>query len=302
MFYVYDTARPRTRIFTQKFFDGLCNVIGPKNVEYKPIGTYREKGIPNDATGVASLGILRGTGLMFKEAASKGIPYYYLDHSYFDPGYNGKQWLRVCKNLHTMNFVKDADSYRWKMFFKGENKVQPWKTFEQRGEHILVCPPTHAISWYNDIPAPGWLDETLQKLKTMLHPDEHWRIKVRLKPNEPIVNKLGDLIRLEKHENQEPVPKLKNDLGQAQCVIAYNSMVALQATLDGIPVITTDQNCCWPVSFPMEVFDNNNIKPREFDQEPDRVKLVYWLSYNQFTATELENGYCYRQLEKNYAS
>ena len=83
-------------------------------------------------------------------------------------------------------------------------------------------------------------------------------------------------------------------------MISYNSTSALQATLDGIPVITTDQNCCWPISFPLSVFENNNIKPKEFDNEPNRAKLVHWLAYNQFTSRELQEGIAWDIMEKNY--
>jgi hypothetical protein len=300
MFYVYDTARPRTRPFTQKFFDGVLKKLGTTNVVYKPILSFTEKGkLPYDATGCASLGILRGTGMMFKAAKEQGINYYYIDHAYFDPGYGGHQWLRVCKNLHTMNFMKEVPSDRWKQHHKKNHPVQPWKTFDKRGEYILIMPPTHAISWYNEIPAPGWEDEVVNKLKLMLDPDEHWRIKVRRKPDNPIVNKIGELVRLEKDPTASKT-KLKDDLGQAQCVISYNSTSALQATLDGIPVITTDQNCCWPISFPLSVFENNNIKPKEFDNEPNRAKLVHWLAYNQFTSRELQEGIAWDIMEKNY--
>jgi len=128
----------------------------------------------------------------------------------------------------------------------------------------------------------------VDKLKQKLPDSMHNLIKVRKKPNEPIVDKLGNLLRLEKQVSEENVP-LQQDLDDANIVIAYNSMVALQATMQGIPVITNQHNCCYPISYTFEDLftDVNNPK---FDQDPNRKKLVHWLSSCQFNNAEIQRG------------
>ena len=59
--------------------------------------------------------------------------------------------------------------------------------------------------------------------------------KNKIKPNEPIV--IGDILKLEPNKNNI---SLEEDLRSCHCVIAYNSNVALQVTLMGIPVIVGD--------------------------------------------------------------
>ena len=77
------------------------------------IKEFLQHGIPNDVNAIGTFGILRGTGHLLKEAAINNIDRYFIDHAYFDPGYEGKCWLRISKNKHTMNYVKDISSFRW---------------------------------------------------------------------------------------------------------------------------------------------------------------------------------------------
>ena len=149
--------------------------------------------LPDDIDAVATLGILRGTGVALQEAAARNIPRYYIDHAYFNPGYNGDGWLRISKNRHTVNYTKQVPDDRWVENFAGNNPIQPWRTRSERGNNILVLPPTDAVGWYfND---REWCDKIVLKLKKYV-PES--LIKIRLKPNEPVVNVWGDLKRLQK--------------------------------------------------------------------------------------------------------
>jgi hypothetical protein len=171
--------------------------------------------------------------------------------------------------------------------------MHAWKTKSERGDRILVLPPTHAVQWYFD--AARWEEQTLTYLKQILPIELHKLIKVRRKPKEPIVDKLGNLLRLDAFVEDDSVT-LEEDLAQSNVVIAYNSMVALKATLLGIPVITNQHNCCHPISFSV----NNLIEPdRVFDVEPNRVKLVRWLSQCQFNNSEIKQGIAWKMLQEN---
>ena len=252
------------------------------------IEDFLNNGHPADTDAIACLGILRGTGLALQSAASKGIDRYYIDHAYFNPGYDGIGWLRISKNKHTMNYLPEAEVYpdRWNANFSTNNDVYDWRPRRARGDKILVLPPTHAVQWYFN--SYNWEDMIVDKLKQNLPASMHNLIRVRKKPNEPIVDKLGNLLRLEKQVSEDNVP-LQQDLDDANIVIAYNSMVALQATMQGIPVITNQHNCCYPISYTFEDLftDVNNPK---FDQDPNRKKLVHWLSSCQFNNAEIQRG------------
>lgn len=303
--YVFDTQRKITTDVTIAFARGAVHhnnlTRGPWEVRHIPIQNYLDNGMPQDIVpgrdAVATLGILRGTGLMLKEAKRLGIDYYYMDHAYFNPGYRGKGWMRISKNGHSCPIIRDCDKDRFKGFHNNHgHTIEPWRTNEQRGDKILVLPPTNAVAWFFN--EPGWEEKIIQELKNILPVNEHHRIVVRRKPKEPVVDNKGNLIELRTTgSNENPAPPIEQELEEAQCVIAYNSMVALQATMKGIPVITGENSPCVRISYGLESL----AQPEVFDTEPvNRHKLVYWLAYNQWKLRDIENGTAWRMLQENY--
>ena len=297
----YTTEKTGTTKIVQKFAEGVANLGSDKWIAHVVnIGDFKNSGHPPDTDAIATLGILRGTGLALQSAAAAGIDRYYIDHAYFNPGYASKKndrpgWMRITKNKHTMNTLPKGEVFadRWKANFKHTNPMHAWKTKSERGDRILVLPPTHAVQWYFD--ASRWEEQTLTYLKQILPKELHKLIKVRKKPKEPIVDKLGNLLRLDASVEDDSVA-LEEDLAQSNVVIAYNSMVALKATLLGIPVITNQHNCCHPISFSV----SNLIEPdRVFDVQPNRAKLVRWLSQCQFNNSEIKQGTAWNMLQEN---
>jgi hypothetical protein len=262
-----------------------------------PIQQYIDHGLPHNIVpgkdAVATLGILRGTGLMLKQAKQQGIDYYYMDHAYYNPGYSGKGWMRITKNGHACTTLKpcDANAYNGFAASQDKNMMQPWAG--AKGDKIIVCPPTHAVQWFLD--AHNWENSIIEQLKNILPEEQHDRIVVRPKPKEPIVDERGNLLELRVNPQ---TGSLAEDLEQACCVIAYNSMVALEATLKGIPVITSEHSCCTHVSFQLEDIAN----PQMFDREPaNRQAVLNWLAYNQWKISSIEDGTAWSRLQDNYS-
>lgn len=303
--FVYDTNRHKTSNITLSFARGAIRHNNETNggwqVKHIPITSYLKNGLPGDLNygdAVATLGILRGTGKMLKDVKTiSGVDYYYIDHAYFCPGYGGKGWMRITKNAHTCINLGDVDKDRWNGFHKHHGyQCLPWKQNKDRGRNILVLPPTGAVAWFFNQGPDEWLDSVVNKLKTLLPESEHYRIQVRRKPKEPVVDGDGNLLELKTYPQQDQ--PLEHALMDAQCVIAYNSMVALEATMKGIPVITSENSCCTKVSFNLDVY-NNQLHPEEFNIEPiNRVPLLYWLAYNQWKRRDIEDGTAWRMLQE----
>jgi hypothetical protein len=303
---VYDTNRKITTNFTLAFARGAIKynneINGPWEVKHRSIGHYIDHGIPEDmqagVDAIATLGILRGTGLLLRYAKQQGIDFYYMDHAYFKPGYSGKGWMRIVKNGHACTTLRDVGADRWKGFHKnaGYNK-ELWRTNGERGSAIIICPPTHAVSWFMGL-EQDWGEMVVSKLKAYLPENEHSRIVIRRKPKEPVVDGNGNLIELREYPQDGTLEQVLDD---AHCVIAYNSMVALEATLKGIPVNTSEQSCCTKVSFSLEDFKDNPM-PEKFNKEPlNRQALLNWLACNQFKKSEIESGKAWGMLQENYS-
>lgn len=286
----YDTDRKLTSQIVRRFAQSINESNSGWVAECRELKDFKTNGLPKNVDMVCSLGILRGTGLIMKTAASRNVNRLYLDHSYFNSGYNGKGWLRMTINGHTMTRIRPADSVRWKNHFKSDNNVLQWKTAAQRGDCILVLPPTNAISWYFD--ASNWLNKTLAQIKTVVPEDQHHLIKVRQKPLDPIVDKLGNLIGREKHPED---CSLQQDLDHARVVVSYNSMATIEALRQGIPVICPEHNACTPVSKQIkDIMDDAKL-----DREPPRRELFFWLSYCQFNEKERCNGTAWHHIRKH---
>jgi hypothetical protein len=299
----YTTEKTGTTKIVQKFAAGVASLGSDKwTARVVNIGDFKSSGHPPDTDAIATLGILRGTGLALQSAAAAGIDRYYIDHAYFNPGYASKKnikkgWMRITKNKHTMNTLPkgEVSSENWKANFKHNNPIHAWKTRSERGDRILVLPPSNAIQWYFNVPA--WEEQVVSHLRRILPIELHKLIKVRRKPKEPIVDKLGNLLRLDTSVEDDSVT-LEEDLLESNVVVAYNSMVALKATLMGIPVITNQHNCCYPISFKVKDIqpDMSNLN---FDVEPNRTKLVRWLSQCQFSNDQIHSGIAWTMLQEN---
>ena len=284
---------------TLAFARGVMQSDPTWNVKVVPLKKFLQNGFSKDlkkGDAIATWGILRGTGILIKEAEKRQIDYYFMDHSYFKTENKEDEWYRIVKNNHSCTSLEIVSNQRWIKYFANSNKCMPWKNQESCGSNILICPPTHAVSWYQNLNY-NWCDYIVKQLKKMLPKSRHKNIKIRLKPNEPIVNDQGDILKLEQNEN---TVSLEEDLKACHCVITYNSNVALQATMLGIPVIVGDISPCKPISF-----DLNDFKREEkylinhFNKEPkNRMNLLYWLANNQWKISEISNGTAWKMLKK----
>jgi len=281
----FTTNRPKTTSIVREFARGVNKQDGEYHAEVIDIDYYKLKGIPQHADAVMSLGILRGTGLMFQGAAKLGLDRYFLDHAYFDAGYNGKGWMRLVKNRHTMNWLRGSEGKRWAEHFRDSQPVTEWRTGEQRGRHIIVCPPTDAVGWY--LNCRDWESRVVEYLKTVLPPEDHHLIVVRRKPGGPVTDNKGNLIG---KESGPTPPPFDQELETANFLVVHNSMVALEATRKGYPVVTDVHNSCYSISNTWDDILALHNKEDRFDVEPNRRKLFYWLADNQFTLKELKSG------------
>ena len=217
-------------------------------------------------------GILRGSGDMIKRG---GHDYYFCDHAYFKAGHkNNPNWYRVTKNANTNTIITEQNPNRYEQYFKQD--IAPWKT---TGAQVVVCPPTGAIEWMFD--AQDWLTTTVKTLKQQTDRE----IIVRDKPLNPQITTEGGFTQLKgfvKNKDQRP---LEEDLKDAYCVITYNSMVALKAVCEGIPVICSDNCAAYPMSSDLE--DINHLKT------PEREPWLWHLAHQQFTLSEMASGFAY---------
>lgn len=250
------------------------SILEPFNGTLLPMQDFHNNGLP-EADAVVISGILRGPGLVFKKCVAESKNFWFVDHAYFNKGYEHPTWMRVTPNRHAFGpKLLGTSSEKFDLHFS-RYKFQKWRGGQ--GQHILVMPPTHAIGWLFD--AHDWEAKTIAKLKTLTDRP----IKVRGKPNNPIVDEYGNLVRMDSSQNGGP--SLAKELKDAYAAVIYNSNAAIECLQAGVPVICEDACAANPIAFKYEDIDTNAM-----NVEPQRQQLFYDLANSQFTKAEMMQG------------
>ncbi len=286
MIYGYDTSRRTTTKVVRLFCEGAGGQV--RRLEQLDMDIQNS----NVDDYFTSFGILRGTAQVYRKASN----YLHIDHAYFLAGHKhtDESWYRVSKNgINMKDITKHYPEDRFNTYFKHHVNIKPW-SLNTKG-HILVLPPTQPTAWYTG--DEDWLVNTLEWLKSVTDR----KVIVRYKPPVTHVDEYGFPVGSLKFEKEfrelEPLIRqttFEEDLEDAYCVVAYNSGAVVKATLEGVPVFSTENSPATPVAFNWKDIENHE----ELKREPNRQQYFNALSYHQFTLGEMRNGEAWRLIKK----
>ena len=248
-----DTPKDNMGSFINNFAKG-CN---------GQITSWQEaKSKPNDF-------VLWGAGMIraVKHAEQQGNNYYYIDNGYFG-NYPNKRFFRIIKNA-THDTRPIIDRPRDRLDTTGI-KAKPFT----KGSRIIVAPPSPKSFTLWDIDQPTWIEQTVNELKK--HTDRP--ISIREKRS-----------RKDRLHNDTIQEDLAND---CHCLVTYNSVAAVEALIEGKPVITLGPNAATHLAT-HQLSDVENIK---IPTEEEREAWLRHLAYSQFTHQEMINGTAWRIL------
>lgn len=196
-------------------------------------------------------------GLM--ETRKCGLDWYYGDHAYF----RRHHFYRVTKNAmqHTgTGFLSMTEKIRAEKLLR-PSEVKPWR---KSGKNIIICAQTDGF--HKRMGVADWESEIRQKLA--------------LVTDRPIISRTKKTAR-----------PLAEDLMDAWCVITHSSNAAVEAVLDGVPVIST-ADCASSV---MGLHDAFNV---EYPIYPSgRWEWAAKLAANQWTLEEIRKGLCWDRIK-----
>lgn len=230
-------------------------------------------------------GIIRGEGNIFKWCRENNKRFLYLDHAYINRGYDfdvkypEKEWMRITDSAFCWDRWEDRPSDRWNKFFEETHgPLKPWLG-NKEAQNVLILPPSLATQYlFPD--STEWLNKTIRLIKR----NTDRPFVVREKPLQPLLNTNNDVIDIVKHDNKP----LDEDLDNAYCLITYNSAVAVQSIIRGIPTISYRTGCANHMSFNITEIDN--------PPEPPRQAWLNQLVYHQFTTAEMIDGSVWQML------
>ena len=207
----------------------------------------------------AMYGILRGTENIIKQCESVKRPYHYIDHGYIGHGhFDG--YYRVSRNGRQAQIDL---SLPWTSSRLDSLKVElkPWR---KDGKDILAIPMTKPVADFYGIDLTAWLSFVVGD--------------IRKYTDRPIVVK-------KKGEGD-----IQESLKNVWCVVTHSSNVAVDAILEGVPVIVLGESVAAPISWA--------YRDMEKPFWPARENWLRGVACNQWTLNELRRGAYMRFLEE----
>ena len=212
---------------------------------------------------IAVFGMLRGTGQLVEECSRDGQDFYFFDHAYlFGNKHNvsrevGEKVYRLTKNYFHIRDIKKLNKPDYERIEKYRPFVhmKPWK---YEGDYILFIPPSdhvRAYYYFNH----HWEEKALKEIK------KHTRKEIKIRTKDSKVS-------------------LEKDLENAYCTVSYQSTVAIESIMSGVPSFCANESMGLPVS----LTDLSQIKDPLYCG--DRQEWIDSLLANQFTMSEIENG------------
>lgn len=246
-----------------------------------PIGIKHQ---PCDGLTV-TYGILRGTEILLRNCITQKKDFLYIDHAYFLRGHDRgiKSYYRTILNdLHCNYIDESSDDKRLKQF---NVKIKEWR---KNGSYVLVCPPTDAV--INFYGVSDWLDNVMRDIRK--YTDRPIKIKFKktsLKLNEKYKIKEYNKFYREKFKEYVCDLPIEEDFKDTWCLITFSSNIALEAILNGIPVICGKECCAYPVA-------QHDLSKIEEPIYPDIYKWLCTLANKQFSREEMMSGYAWEFL------
>lgn len=226
--------------------------------------------IPRDNIGVFH-GLSRGTRHIFEKTRAAKQPFVYIDNCYVG---RRSEWFRVTNNALMAQTPEThpgakSDGQRFKAL---EINIDPW---QENGSHILLCLQSDL---YFELlvkrPRARWVSQVGGALRT--YTDRP--IIIRDKPNQ--------------HREQPP---LSDQLKNCHAVVTWNSTVAVEAMIKGIPAICLD-----PFNSFQSVCSNDLSTIENLKKRSGRLALLEWLADNQWTKYEIQSGQCWTAIRNQW--
>ena len=214
---------------------------GVDNIAYKELN-YDNLILPNDATGVAVHGVLRGNDQIITKAMEKKIPWVMMDN-----GYLGK-YKRVITNATA------PTTFRKGRRFEHNTELESWRGGQ--GKHVLVLPPS-----------PPYMDTF--GIRDFLNHVAH------------NANRYTDLplVMRAKPAKGKKAPPLHVQLLEAYAVITWGSAIAIEANRLGVPTISLGWCPAKHVSYNLE--DLHTDKMTQEPDRMGMLDNLTWSSFDR---------------------
>ncbi len=159
-------------------------------------------------------------------------------------------------------------------------------TAKRRSEILIATQHSRSLQWEGQSSMEQWIRDTIAKVKR--HTSR--RIVVRPHPRSQIREKFADAVI----ELPRKIANSYDDFDinyNYHCVVNHNSGPAVQAAINGIPVICDSSSLAFPVAEKWENLENPQL--------PDRSEWFLKLTHTEWTVDEISQGIPLGRLESH---
>lgn len=273
----YQHGNKRSAAVTSALQAGIAQCRGQASVVMIDESTYT---VPLQADIVCFYGLSGNFMKLFREYRAKGI-----QTVFFDLGVWGRKgdpqadFHRVAVNAYmpTEYFRVNATSERFEEFHK---TIKPWR---KDGSEVLVV----------------GMSERAAQVWEFGHSTDHTAAiiaEVKKYTDRPIAYTVKP-----SWAEAVPIPGtrfarrlIQAELRDTYCVVTYRSNAAVDALLDGVPVIVLGDH----PALLMSHNDLSRIEEPLYLEDPARLQFCSDLAWHQYSLRELRSGYCWKSLCK----
>jgi len=147
----------------------------------------------------------------------------------------------------------------------------------RRDEILIACQHQASLQWQGQVPMAKWAQDMVYKIRQF----SQRKIVIRPHPRSPFyLDVPGASIE---RPNKLPGSYDNFDINyNYHCVVNYNSGPAVQAAINGIPVVCDTSSLAYPVSEKLENIENPIL--------PDRNEWFLKLCHTEWTVSEIAQG------------
>jgi hypothetical protein len=146
-----------------------------------------------------------------------------------------------------------------------------------RGEILVACQHQESLQWQGMPIMRQWCEDTIAKIKQYTNR----RIIVRPHPRSPFTFKMSNII-VEKPKRLADTYDDFDIFYNYHCVINHNAGPAVQAAIQGIPVLCDTSSLAAPMSIEWSQLENPTL--------PNREEWFLKLCHTEWTVEEIEKG------------
>jgi len=195
----------------------------------------------------------------------------------------GKTW-RICLNhIHSHGIFGNDDELDLNRPEKLGVLLKPL-TGRRREEILIASQHQQSLQWEGMPPMTQWISDTIQKIKQ--HTSR--KIVVRPHPRSPLNLKIPNVVV----ETPRLIPGTYDDFDidyNYHCVINHNSGPAVQAAINGVPIICDSSSLAGSLTGNFSDIDSISL--------PDRQEWFLKLCHTEWTVNEIAQGIPLKRLE-----